>query len=191
LTEIGDRRLRADAAHNRDQLLEVAARVFASADAEPSLRSIAREAGVGIGTLYRHFPNRESLVDAVYRDQVARLTVGARDLLTEYPPVVAMRRWMDLFGQWVATKNGMLDTLAAMVESGDITHAQTRTELLAAVDDILEAGRGTGEFRTDVSADDIAAGLIGIFTVVAKPPERDPRAGRLLNVLVDGLRSRP
>ncbi|SHP08460.1 TetR/AcrR family transcriptional regulator [Mycobacteroides abscessus] len=185
-----DRRTRADATRNRDQLLDVATRVFASADSEPSMRAIAREAGVGIATLYRHFPNREALVDAIYRDQVARLTTGARDLIAQLPPPAALRRWMDLFGDWIATKNGMLHTLVAMVESGEIAHAQTRAELLAAIDDILDAGRLTGELRTDVSAEDIAAGLIGIFTV-AKPPEHDARANRLLNILMDGLRTRP
>jgi AcrR family transcriptional regulator len=181
------RELRADATRNRKQLLEVASRVFASADAEPSMRAIAREAGVGIATLYRHFPSRESLVDAVYQDQVARLTDGARELLTELAPPAALRRWMDLFGDWIATKNGMLDTLLAMIEAGTIAHLQTRDELLAAIDAILDAGRATGELRTDVSAEDIAAGLIGIFTV-ARPPEHEARAGRLLNLLMDGLR---
>ena len=185
--ELGTRALRADATRNRDQLLKVASRVFVSADTEPSMRAIAREAGVGIATLYRHFPTRESLVEAVYRDQVARLTAGARELLAQLPPPVALRRWMDLFGDWIATKNGMLDTLVAMIESGEIAHAQTQTELLAAIDDILNAGRVTGELRVDVTAEDIAASLIGIFTV-AGPPEREAMAARLLNILMDGLR---
>jgi AcrR family transcriptional regulator len=154
------------------------------------MRAIAREAGVGIATLYRHFPTRESLVEAVYRDQVARLTAGARELLAQLPPPAALRRWMDLFGDWIATKNGMLDTLLAMIESGEIAHAQTQTELLAAIDDILNAGRVTGELRADVTAEDIAASLIGIFTV-AHPPEHDARASRLLNILMDGLRPAP
>jgi AcrR family transcriptional regulator len=182
------RALRADATRNRNQLLEVATRVFVSADdTEPSMRAIAREAGVGIATLYRHFPTRESLVDAVYRDQVARLTDGARELLAQLPPPAALRRWMELFGDWIATKNGMLDTLLAMIESGEIAHAQTQAELLAAIDAILDAGRATGQLRSDVTAEDIAASLIGIFTV-ARPPEHDARASRLLNILMDGLR---
>ncbi len=180
---------RADAARNRDQLLAVATRVFVSADAEPSMRAIAREAGVGIATLYRHFPTRESLVDAVYRDQVVRLTTGARELLGELPPAAAMRHWMDLFGDWIATKNGMLDTLLAMIESGEIAHTQTRTELLAAITTILEAGRAAGDLRSDVTAEDIAASLIGIFTVAPRP-EHEAKAGRLLNLLMDGLLSR-
>ncbi|MEU4246997.1 helix-turn-helix domain-containing protein [Amycolatopsis sp. NPDC026612] len=179
---------RADAARNRDQLLAVATRVFVSADAEPSMRAIAREAGVGIATLYRHFPTRESLVDAVYRDQVGRLTTGARELLGVLPPAAAMRRWMDLFGDWIATKNGMLDTLLAMIESGEIAHAQTRTELLTAITTILDAGRAAGDLRSDVTAEDIAAALIGIFTVAPRPGQ-EAKAGRLLNLLMDGLRA--
>lgn len=179
--------LRADAARNRDQLLAVATRMFAAADSEPSMRAIAREAGVGIATLYRHFPTREALVDAIYQDQVERLTTGARDLLDRLPPAEAMRRWMDLFGDWIATKNGMLDTLLAMVESGEIAHAHTRDELLAAISTILDAGRSAGELRDDVTAEDIAAALIGIFTVAPRPGH-DAQAARLLDILSDGLR---
>jgi AcrR family transcriptional regulator len=190
LEEPDTRVLRADATRNRDQLLKAASRAFASAGTEPSMRAIAREAGVGIATLYRHFPTRESLVEAVYRDQVTRLTAGARELLAELPPPAALRRWMDLFGDWIAAKNGMLGTLLAMIESGEIAHAQTQAKLFAAIDGILSAGRATGELRSDVTAEDIAASLIGIFTV-APPPGHDTRASRLLNILMDGLRPAP
>ncbi|MGW6280261.1 TetR/AcrR family transcriptional regulator [Kribbella sp. NPDC055071] len=190
MTDAELRAPRADAARNRGQLLAVATRVFASADTEPSMRSIAREAGVGIATLYRHFPTRESLVDAVYRDQVVRLTTGARELLGRMPPATALRHWMDLFGDWVATKNGMLDTLVAMIESGEISHGQARTELLTAITTILDAGHAAGDLRSDVTADDIAAALIGIFTVAPRP-DREATAGRLLNLLMDGLRPWP
>ncbi|WP_427890375.1 TetR/AcrR family transcriptional regulator [Kribbella sp. GL6] len=184
------RRPRADASRNRQQLLDVATQLFAAADAEPSMRAIATEAGVGIATLYRHFPTRESLVDAVYQDQVLRLTAGARELLAELDPPEALRRWMDLFGDWIATKNGMLDTLLAMVESGEIAHAHTRTQLLAAIDELLDAGRASGELRGDVPAEDIAAALIGIFTVASSPAHK-ALADRLLNLLMDGLRPTP
>ncbi len=166
----------------------MATRLFASAEADPSMRAIANEAGVGIATLYRHFPTREALVDAVYQDQVSRLTAGAHELLAQFAPPTALRRWMDLFGNWIATKNGMLGTLLAMVESGEIAHAHTRTELLGAIDDILEAGRASGELRVDVPAADISAALIGIFTV-ASSPEHDALAARLLDLLMDGLRA--
>jgi hypothetical protein len=123
----------------------------------------------------------------VYRDQVSRLTAGARELLAELGPAAALRRWMDLFGDWIATKNGMLDTLRAMVESGAIAHDDTRTELLAAIDELLEAGRASGELRADVPAADLAAALIGVFTVAGSPGHEELSA-RLLNLLMDGLR---
>ena len=184
------RALRADASRNRDTLLAAATRAYASAEAEPSMRAIAREAGVGIATLYRHFPTRESLVDAVYHDQVERLTAGARDLLQWLRPAEAMRRWMDLFGDWLMTKHGMIDTLLAMIETGDIALASTRAELLDVITTILAAGRAAGDLRADVTAEDIAASLIGIFTVVGKPEQR-AQADRLLDLLIDGLRPRP
>jgi AcrR family transcriptional regulator len=187
LTDVDVRALRADASRNRDTLLAAATRAFASSEAEPSMRAIAREAGVGIATLYRHFPTRESLVDAVYHDQVERLTVGAQELLEQLPPAEAMRRWMDLFGDWLRTKHGMIDTLLAMIESGEIALAHTRAELLDVITTILEAGRAAGDLRADVTAEDIAASLIGTFTVVGKPEQR-PQADRLLNLLMDGLR---
>jgi AcrR family transcriptional regulator len=187
LTDAEARSLRSDAARNRDTLLAAATRAFASAGEEPSMRAIAREAGVGIGTLYRHFPTRESLVDAVYQDQVQRLTLGASELLEQLPPAKAMRQWMDLFADWVATKHGMLDTLLAMIESGEIAHAQTRAELLEAITAILDAGRTAGDLRADISAEDIAASLLGIFGVAGKPEQR-AQASRLLNLLMDGLR---
>jgi AcrR family transcriptional regulator len=189
LTDADTHTLRADAARNRDMLLAAATRVFASSEAEPSMRAIAREAGVGIATLYRHFPTRESLVDAVYQDQVKRLTLGAHELLNQLPPAEAMRRWMDLFGDWLATKHGMLDTLLALIESGEIADAQTRNELLDAITTILDAGRATGDLRADISAEDIAASLLGIFGVAGKPQQR-AQANRLLNLLMDGLRPR-
>ncbi|MFR0357685.1 TetR/AcrR family transcriptional regulator [Streptomyces sediminimaris] len=187
MTEPEPRATRADAARNREQLLEVATRVLASPGEETSMRAIAREAGVGIATLYRHFPTRESLVEAVYRDQVVRLTNGARDLLAEAAPAVALRRWMDLFGDWIATKNGMLDTLLTMIESDVVGHARTRDELLNAVSSILDAGRAAGDLRPDVTAEEVAASLIGIFTV-AHQPGHAVTADRLLDILLDGLR---
>ena len=179
--------MRADASRNRDTLLAAASRAFASAETEPSMRAIAREAGVGIATLYRHFPTRESLVDAVYHDQVERLTLGARELLEQLTPAEAMRRWMDLFGDWLVTKHGMIGTLLAMIESGEIALAQTRGELLGVIATILDAGIAAGDLRADISAEDIAASLIGIFTVAGKPAQRT-QADRLLNLLMDGLR---
>ena len=182
-------RQRADAVRNREALLQVATEVFARSQTEPSMRAIAREAGVGVATLYRHFPTREALVDAVYQDQVRRLTAGATELVADLPPAEALRRWMDLFAAWMATKNGMLSTLAAMIDADQIVHADTRDELLAAIDTILRAGVEAGDIRADAGAEDVAAGLIGILTVTG-PPASNPQAVRLLDLLHDGLTAR-
>jgi AcrR family transcriptional regulator len=190
LTDVDARALSADASRNRETVLAAATRAFASSGTEPSMRAIAREAGVGIATLYRHFPTRESLVDAVYHDQVERLTLGARELLEQLTPAEAMRRWMDLFGDWLVTKHGMIGTLLAMIESGEIALAQTRGELLDVIATILDAGTAAGDLRADISAEDIAASLIGIFTVAGQPGQHT-QANRLLNLLMDGLRPRP
>jgi AcrR family transcriptional regulator len=151
------------------------------------MRAIARQAGVGVATLYRHFPTREALVDAVYQDQVVRLTAGARDLLADHSPARALRLWMDVFADWLATKHGMTDTLLAMIDSGEISLAHSRQELLSAITTILTAGAVAGDIRTDASAEDIAVSLIGIFTVAGKP-EQHAQAQRLLNLLMDGLK---
>jgi AcrR family transcriptional regulator len=185
MKSVGPAELRADAARNREALLEAATRIFATSATEPSMRAIAREAGVGIATLYRHFPTREALVEAVYRDQVQRLTQEAGELLRRLPPSKALRAWMDLFGDWLMTKHGMIDTLRSLIDSGEIAHTETRDELLAAVTSILDAGSAAGDLRSDVAVDDIAASLIGIYTVTAGQSER---TGRLLDLLVDGLR---
>lgn len=192
MTSVPDRdapKRRADAARNREAVLQAATEVFARSKSEPSMRALAREAGVGIATLYRHFPTREALVDAVYQDQVRRLTDGATELVARHPPAEALRRWMDLFADWMATKNGMRNTLVAMIDADQIHHADTRDELLAAIDVILRAGLEAGDIRGDASADDVAAALIGILTVTG-PPATNPQAARLLSLLSDGLRGR-
>jgi AcrR family transcriptional regulator len=182
--------LRADAARNRESVLAAATAAFAASEAEPSMREIARQAGVGVATLYRHFPTREALVDAVYQDQVVRLTTGARDLLAAHPPARALRLWMDLFADWLATKRGMTDTLLAMVDAGDISLAHTRGELLSAIATILDAGIAAGEIRADTSAEDVSAAVLGLLAVSGERGNA-AQAQRLLDVLMDGLRPQP
>ncbi|NUP53458.1 MAG: TetR/AcrR family transcriptional regulator [Catenulispora sp.] len=182
--------LRADAARNRASLLAAATQAFATSDTEPSMREIARQAGVGVGTLYRHFPTRESLVDAVYQDQVVRLTTGAHTLLAAHPPAEALRLWMDLFADWLTTKHGMTDTLLAMIDTGEISLAHSRRELLSAITTILDAGATAGDIRTDITAEDVAAALLGLLAVSGKA-EHNTQAQRLLDLLMDGLRAHP
>jgi AcrR family transcriptional regulator len=179
---------RADARRNRQRLIGAAARAFASGDENVTLEAIARASGVGIGTLYRHFPTREALVEAVYRDQVERLRSGAQELLAAHRAARALRLWMDLFADWVATKRGMTDTLRAMISSGDIGLAQTRSEILAIVRALTEAAADSGEVRDDVAAGDVVASLAGILAVAGAPAQRN-QAGRLFDLLMDGLRT--
>jgi AcrR family transcriptional regulator len=177
----------AEARRNRQNLVSVAARAFASGARRVPLEEIAKEAGVGIGTLYRHFPTREALVEAVYRDQVERLRSGARELLSAHPPARALRLWMDLFADWAVTKHGMIDTLRAIISSGRLEFDQMRSELVAIVRMFLDAGAAAGDIRRDADAEAVAATLAGILSVVGEPEQRD-QAARMLSLLMDGLR---
>jgi AcrR family transcriptional regulator len=183
------RPLRADAQRNHDRLLEVAVRAFASGGPEVTLDAIAREAGVGIGTLYRHFPTREALVEAAYRSELARLCDGVPGLLAELPPDQALRTWMDRFVDYMTTKRGMADALRAVIASGGNPYEQSRTRLTSAITDLLSAGGQAGLLRQDVAPTDVLASLSGVSLAAGEPDRRD-QAGRMLDLLMDGLRYR-
>lgn len=176
--------VRADAHRNRERLLATATAAFAAAEGTTvSLEAVAREAGVGIGTLYRHFPNREALVEAVYRTELAEVSASASELVKKHPPVVALRKWMTRYASFVAAKQGMAESLGAMFASGAVEPGDTRTSILNAVDALLAAGRADGSLRTDVSAEDVVSSLIGIV-IASRSTEQ---ANRLRELLVDGL----
>jgi AcrR family transcriptional regulator len=185
------RPMRADAVRNRERLLEVAVRALSQAGGEAvTLEAIAREADVGIGTLYRHFPTREALVEAAYRGEVVRLCDGVGALLEAWPADVALRVWMDHLIDYLSTKRGMADALRALIASGADPFAQTRVSLLAAVRQLLDAGIAEGRIREDADAWDLLTGVSGVSLVAGSPDQR-LQAGRLLDLLVDGLRYRP
>ncbi|OJZ76262.1 TetR family transcriptional regulator [Mycobacterium paraffinicum] len=176
--------IRSDARRNRERLLEVATAAFAAAEGRAvSLEAIAREAGVGIGTLYRHFPNREALVEAVYRAELAEVAATAGELLERHPPKIALRRWMDRYAGFVATKRGMAESLAAMVASGTVEVSQMRASITAAADTLLRAGAADGSLRADVRAEDVVSSLLGIFVATGSPEQ----TGRMLDLLVAGV----
>jgi AcrR family transcriptional regulator len=181
--------LRADAQRNRDRLLAVAARAFSEDGPEVTLDSIAKDAGVGIGTLYRHFPTREALVEATYRNELARLCDAAGDLLTVMPPDQATRQWMDGFIVYMTTKRGMADALRAVVASGGDPFAESLARLLRAITTLLDAGAAAGTIRSDVQPGDVLASLSGVSLVAGEPDQRD-QAHRMLDLLMDGLRYR-
>jgi AcrR family transcriptional regulator len=187
VAETSARPLRADAQRNRDRLLEVAVRAFSQDGPDVTLDAIAKAAGVGIGTLYRHFPTREALVDAAYRSELARLCDGVPELLAAMAPDEAMRIWMDRFVDYMTTKRGMADALRAVIASGGNPFEQSRSRLIAAVTMLLGAGAAAGTIRRDIEAADIFASLGGISLAAGEPAQRD-QARRLLDLLMDGLR---
>jgi AcrR family transcriptional regulator len=185
----GTRPLRADAQRNRDRLLEVAVRAFSTEGPEVTLEAVAKEAGVGIGTLYRHFPTREALVEAAYRSELLRLCAAADELVAEEPGDVALRTWMDRFVDYMTTKRGMADALRAVIASGLNPYAESRDRLLAAIGTLLRAGIEARTVRSDVEAADVLASLTGVSLAAGEPAKRE-QAGRMLDLLMDGLRFR-
>ncbi len=125
--------MRADARRNRDLLLDAAVRAFANDGADVTLDAIAKSAGVGIGTLYRHFPTRDALVEAAYRQELAHLCDAVPGLLRSLPPVEATRTWMDGFIDYMTTKRYMAAALQAVIASGGDPYAQSRGRLIAAI----------------------------------------------------------
>ncbi|MGH3382544.1 MAG: TetR/AcrR family transcriptional regulator [Actinoallomurus sp.] len=181
-----ERPLRADARRNRENLIAVARAAFAAADDTVPLEDIARETGVGIGTLYRHFPTREALVEAVYGAELDHITTSAPALLEELPPDAALRAWMARYARFAAMKRGMADTLRAGWASGRIATPTSRERITAAIETILTAGARTGSLRTDVDPADVTALVLGVFlsTATNSTPEQ---TGRLLDLIVDAL----
>lgn len=182
-----ERPLRADALRNRENLVAVARAAFAVADDTVALEDIAREAEVGIGTLYRHFPTREALVEAVYAAELDAVTESAPLLLDQFPPDVALAAWMKRYAEFAAAKRGIIDTLRAGWASGRITTPTTRERITDAIDTILSAGVRTGSFRADINPDDVTALLLGIFLSTAAK-DTSAQTTRLLDLVVDSLR---
>ncbi|MBN9099599.1 MAG: helix-turn-helix transcriptional regulator [Pseudonocardia sp.] len=158
---------------------------FTAADDTVPLEGIARDAGVGIGTLYRHFPTRESLVEAVYAAELDDVVASAGDLLDRLAPDVALRAWMDRYAEFVATKRGMLDTLRAGWASGRLATPTTRERITGAIATILAAGAQAGSLRADVDPDDVTAMMLGVFLSTASGPSDQTR--RLLDLVADAL----
>jgi AcrR family transcriptional regulator len=189
MAETDDRPLRADAQRNRDRLIEVALVEFTRHGPDATLDAIAKAAGVGAGTLYRHFPTRDALIEAVYRAELARVCDAAAELLQTLPAAAALRAWMDRFIDYMTTKYGMGDALRAVIASGGNPYAQSRERLETAIALLLDAGAAAGELRADVTPGDVLAAIGGVALTAGQPDQRE-QAGRLLDLLMDGLRDR-
>ncbi|WP_316160892.1 TetR/AcrR family transcriptional regulator [Bradyrhizobium sp. SZCCHNRI20481] len=181
------RKPRADAQRNRERVLEAAKAVFSAGGAEASLEAVARQAGVGIGTLYRHFPTREDLFEAVYRREVEQLSELAEALKSEPSPVEALRRWLRSTVQFVATKKGMMAALAIVMNANSELAAYSHGHLTRAIGALLSRAVQAGEIRSDISADDVLRALIGMCYMHDQTGWQQSVL-RLLDVFVDGLR---
>jgi AcrR family transcriptional regulator len=178
---------RKDAQRNRQRILDAATHALTNGLDLTKIETIAKDAGVGVATLYRNFPSREALIEEVYRGELTRLCAEAGLLLADHPPVQALRLWMRRYQDFVATKKGMAETLRAVVASGAITSAQTRQHLNQAITTIVTAGVADGSLRDDTKPEDVTASLAGIMLTAAD----EQQATRMLRLLVDGMRANP
>lgn len=181
------RKPRADATRNRDRLLAAARTVFNLGGPAASLEAVAREAGLGIGTLYRHFPTREALYEAVYRREVEQLVDLAARLSAELPPTEALRHWLSANVEFIATKRGM----AAALALGSYKSSEAITPLLdrlrAALASLLHRAVEAGELREDLDPEELLLALVGVCYAQEGPDWR-AKVLRVLDVLIAGLR---
>jgi AcrR family transcriptional regulator len=186
----GARKPRSDAVRNRERVLEAAKEVFSAGGPEASLEAVARRAGVGIGTLYRHFPTREALFEAVYRREVQQLGELAEQLKSETAPVEALRQWLRAIVALVATKKGMSAALALAMHGRSELYAEASDRLTNAVSSLLDRAVAAGEIRRDIGAEDLMRTLVGMCYTHDQPGWQ-ASVLRLVDVFVDGLRIGP
>jgi AcrR family transcriptional regulator len=184
------RKPRADAIRNRERLLETAADIFSAGGPDASLEAVAKRAGVGIGTLYRHFPTREALFEAVYRREVDQLSELAERLADEVEPVEALRRWLHANVRLVATKKGMVAALALAAYRPSELHAYSADRLAKAVGSLIDRAAKAGDIRADITPEDLLRALVGMSYNVYDTPNWRKTALRLADIFVDGLRKR-
>jgi AcrR family transcriptional regulator len=183
-----EKTMRADARVNREKLLRAAGERFAMEGSDVALEAIARTADVGIGTLYRHFPTRESLIEAVYRNEVDQLCSSPAALLSELPADEALAEWMERFVTYATTKRGLLGALKSLAASQSDLFATTRERLLTAVGELLDAGIAAGRIRPDVDAEDVYTAMSAVWTIAGEGEPWAAQARRVLGLLMDGLR---
>jgi AcrR family transcriptional regulator len=183
------RKPRADAIRNRERVLEAAKAVFSAGGPDASLEAVARTAGVGIGTLYRHFPTREALFEAVYRREVQQLADLAEQLKQEAKPVDALRHWMRSNVKFVATKKGMSAALALAAYKNSELFSYSFERLTRAVGELLDRAIAAGEIRDDISPEDLLRALVGMCYMQDQPGWQTSVL-RLVDVFIDGLRNR-
>ena len=186
MTDTPARATRSDARHNRERIL-AAARTELGADGSASLTAVAKRAGVGIGTLYRHFPNREALIMEIYRHDIGHLIDLAPKLVAKHPPLEALRRWFDEVARYARRKFGVAEVIHAATDRGlqDPAYAP----FVAAIGVLLEAGARSGELKAGIDPEDVLLQLSVLWRI---DPAADPkRPARIVQLIIDGLMSVP
>jgi AcrR family transcriptional regulator len=181
------RRPRADAIRNRDLLIATAKAMFADGVADVRLEEVARRAGVGIGTLYRHFPTRDALIEAVYRTEVETLGAAAAHLAATRPTIEALRDWMRLFVDYIATKQIIAPALNTMVGGADAVYARSGDHIKKAIRDLVGRAVAEGHMQPDLDPIDLLRALVGVANV-ASGPGWEASAKRLVDILIAGSR---
>ncbi|CEF42504.1 TetR family transcriptional regulator [Acetobacter senegalensis] len=182
------RRPRSDGQRNREHLLHVAKAAFTAGEVDIPLDEVARRAGVGIGTLYRHFPNRDALIEAVYRAELDRLAEAAPVLAAQHPPVEALRAWMLLFVDYIAAKQVIAPALKGLVGRTSTLYAQSGTVLQTAIDTLVAAAVESGDISTNIEPVDLLRALAGVSNFAAGPGWENS-AKRLVDILIAGSRT--
>lgn len=183
-----DRKPRADAQRNRERILDVAKQAFTQFGVNASLDDIAKEAGVGAGTLYRHFPSRDELLEAVYRSEVEKLAGAERKFAETLPPVEALRAWMLLFIEYIARKKIIAPALSAAARGSSKAVEASYAPIQQAVRALVKRAIKAGEIRKEVDPGDLLRALVGV-AYLESIPEWQPSARRLVDILVAGSRA--
>src|SRR6201990_1217367 len=181
------RKPRTDAQRNRERILDVAKEAFTRCGADASLDDIAKEAGVGAGTLYRHFPTRDALIEAVYRTEGEKLAGAERKFSEAMPPVEALRAWMLLFVDYIGTKQIIAPVLNSLVGGPSKLYEGSRSQIQGAIDALVKRAIKSGDIRKDLDPFDLLRALIGVSNV-ASSPDWQQSAKRLVEILILGSR---
>jgi AcrR family transcriptional regulator len=184
------RRPRTDAQRNRERILDVAKAAFTRFGADASLDEIAKQAEVGPGTLYRHFPTRDALIEAVYRSQVEKLAAAARRFTEELGPVEALRAWMLLFVDHIAAKQIIAPALNSLVGGPSKLYAGSQGPIREAINALVKRAIKSGDVRNDLEPFDLLRALIGV-SHIATGPDWQRSAKRLVEILITGSRPNP
>jgi AcrR family transcriptional regulator len=185
--KMAPRKPRTDAQLNRERLLDVAKEAFTRSGTNASLDDIAREAGVGAGTLYRHFPTRDALIEAVYRTEVEKLAAAERRFAADMSPIEALRAWMLLFVDYIATKQIIASALNAYVGGRSKLYEGSRAQIQGAIDSLVKRAIKNGDIRRDLEPFDLLRALVGVSNV-ASGPDWQQSARRLVDILITGSR---